>query len=72
MILNISSSIDYDPWEENSPLIQEVGKLKSTNINNHKEVIRLAICLYGMIELSSLRSQLECWNSGMMGAIVIC
>ncbi len=38
MILNISSSIDYDPWEENSQFIQEVGKLKSTDINNHKEV----------------------------------
>ena len=49
MILNISSSIDYDPWEENSQLIQEVGKLKRTAINNHKEVIRLAICPYGMI-----------------------
>ena len=24
------------------------------------------------VELSSLRSQLECWNTGMMGAIVIC
>lgn len=42
MILNISSNIDYDPWEENSPLIQEVGKLKSRDINNHKEVIRIS------------------------------
>jgi hypothetical protein len=49
VILSISSSIDYDPWEKNSQLIQEVGKLKRTDINNHKEVIRLAICLYGMI-----------------------